>query len=63
MGNEAPFSRDNGCFLYKEDGWHGIPYRPPAAEGTHWGMGGVRTDGGYPVTGPILKKFLLVTPD
>ncbi len=29
----------------------------PAAEGVpHGGMGGARTDGGHPVTGPILKK-------
>jgi hypothetical protein len=29
----------------------------PAAEGVpHGGMGGARTDGGHPMTGPILKK-------
>jgi len=26
----------------------------PAAEGSHWGMGGARTDGEGTVTGPIL---------
>jgi hypothetical protein len=30
----------------------------PAAEGVpHGGMGGARTDGGYSVTGPILKNM------
>jgi hypothetical protein len=34
----------------------------PAAEGVpHGGMGGARTDGGHPVTGPIIKKSLAVT--
>ncbi len=33
----------------------------PAAEGVpHGGMGGARTYGGHPVTGPILKKSIVI---
>ena len=36
----------------------------PAAEGVpHGGMGGARTDGGHPVTGPILKKSIAIITD
>jgi len=36
----------------------------PAAEGVpHGGMGGVRTDGGHSVTGPIHKKSIDTTEE
>jgi hypothetical protein len=38
-------------------GGTGCSSATPAAEGVpHGGMGGARTDGGHPVTGPIIKK-------
>jgi len=44
------------------DGWHGVFPATPAAEGVpHGGMGGARTDGEHPVTGPILKKKISIT--
>jgi len=44
------------------DGWHGGFPATPAAEGVpHGGMGGARTDGEHPVTGPILKKSISAT--
>ena len=33
-------------------GWRGMSNPPPAAEGTHWGMGGARTAGSKSATGP-----------
>ncbi len=40
-------------------GGRGCSPATPAAEGVpHGGMGGARTDGGHPVTGPILKKII-----
>jgi hypothetical protein len=43
-------------------GGMGCSSATPAAEGVpHGGMGGARTDGGHPMTGPIIKKSTVFT--
>ena len=43
-------------------GGTGCSSATPGAEGVpHGGMGGVRTDGGHSVTGPIHKKSIAIT--
>jgi len=55
------FFRDCGNLFLEEDGWHGASPAMSAVEGTHWGMGGARTDGGGPVTGPIYERSITIT--